>query len=165
MSWLLVIPNISQNKTFFLNCNVGSGKRGHARHKPIMLVDWLSKSMQSGIHTYLILLDFSKATDKVAYKKLLLKLHLNGLRENIINWIKDFLDNRMQSALLNGKNSYNIAVSSGVPHGSVLRPILFLPTLTTSRNRLDPKSGYSQTTQPCILLLISKLIQSSYRKT
>ena len=81
--------------------------------------------LQSGIHTYLIRLDFSKATDKVAHEKLLLKLHLYGLRENIISWIKDFLDNRTQSALLNGKNSYNIAVSSGVPHGSVLRPILF----------------------------------------
>ena len=59
-------------------------------------------------------------------KKLLLKLHFYGIRGNILNWIKDFLDNRTQLGILNGSNSHNIAVSSGVPQGSVLEPILFL---------------------------------------
>ena len=66
----------------------------------IMLVDELSKSMQSGKQTSLILLDFSKAFDKVAHEKLLLKLHFYGIRGNILNWIKDFLDNRTQSVIL-----------------------------------------------------------------
>ena len=108
----------------------------------IMLVDELSKSMQSGKQTDLILLDFSKAFDKVAHEKLLLKLHFYGIRGNILNWIKDFLDNRTQSVILNGTNSDNIAVSSGVPQGSVLGPILFLayindlPEQVRSRVRL-----------------------------
>ena len=55
----------------------------------IMLVDELSKSMQSGKQTDLIFLDFSKAFDKVAHEKLLLKLHFYGIRGNILNWIKD----------------------------------------------------------------------------
>ena len=38
MSWLLVFPNISQNKTFFQNCNMGSGKRGPARHNSLCLL-------------------------------------------------------------------------------------------------------------------------------
>ena len=92
----------------------------------IMLVDELSKSMQSGKQTDLILLDFSKAFDKVAHEKLLSKLNFYAIRGNILNWIKDFLDNRTQSFILNGTNSDHIAVSSGVPQGSVLGPILFL---------------------------------------
>ena len=69
----------------------------------IMLVDELSKSMQSGKQTGLILLDFSKAFDKVAHEKFILsKLHFYGIRGNILNWIKDFLDNRTQSVILNG---------------------------------------------------------------
>ena len=54
------------------------------------------------------------------------KLHFYSIRVNILDWIKDYLDNRTQSVILNGSNSHNIAVSSGVPQGSVLEPILFL---------------------------------------
>ena len=91
-----------------------------------MLVDELAKNMQAKKQTDLILLDFSKAFDKVAHEKLLLKLHFYGIRGNTLNWVKDFLDNRSQSVLLNGSNSDSIPVSSGVPRGSVLGPILFL---------------------------------------
>ena len=91
-----------------------------------MLVDELSKSMQPGKQTDLILLDFSKALDKVDQEKLLLKLHFYGIRGNVLNWIKDFLANRTQSVVLNGSNSHNITVSSGVPQDSVLEPTLFL---------------------------------------
>ena len=83
-----------------------------------------------------------KANAKVAHEKLLLKLHFYGIRGNILNWMKDFLDNRTQSVILNVTNSDNIAVSSGVPQGSVLGPILFLayindlPEQVRSRVRL-----------------------------
>ena len=46
----------------------------------IMLVDELSKNMQMGKQTDIILLDFSKAFDKVAHKRPLQKLHFYGIR-------------------------------------------------------------------------------------
>ena len=57
----------------------------------IMLIDELTKNMQMGKQTDLILLDFSKAFDKVAHEKLLLKLHHYGIRGDTLKWIKDFL--------------------------------------------------------------------------
>ena len=45
-----------------------------------MLIDELAKNMQMGKQTDLILLDLSKAFDKVAHEKLLLKLHHYGIR-------------------------------------------------------------------------------------
>ena len=78
-----------------------------------MLIDEHSKSMQMEKKNWFILLDF----DKVAHEKLLLKLHHYGIRRDILNWIKDLLDNRKQAVVLNGINSDSTPVSSGVPHG------------------------------------------------
>ena len=52
----------------------------------IMLVDELAKNMQMGKQTDFILLDFSKAFDKVAHKKLLLKLNQYGIRGDTLRW-------------------------------------------------------------------------------
>ena len=106
--------------------------------------------MQSGRQTDLILLDFSKAFDKVAHGKLLLKLHFHFIRGNTLNWIKEFLDNRTQSVILKGSNLDSTPVSSGVPQDSVLGPMLFLayindlPDQVKSKVRLfaDDKAMY-----------------------
>ena len=91
--------------------------------------------MQIGKQTGLILLNFSKAFDKVAHEKILLKLHHYGIRRET-HKIKDFLDNRKQAAVINGINSDKISISCGVLQGSVLGPILFLAYINDLPSRV-----------------------------
>ena len=80
-----------------------------------MLVDELYKSVSAKKQVDLVLLDFSKAFDKVSHEKLLLKLSQFGIRGTTLKWIRSFLNNRTQCVVVNGSQSSNISVTSGVP--------------------------------------------------
>ena len=71
-------------------------------------------------------MDFSKVVDKVALKRLLLKLNRFGINNDIIKWIGSFLSNRTQRIVLDGKESDSSSAMSGVLQCFVLAPCLFL---------------------------------------
>ena len=79
----------------------------------------LNKSGQ----TDAVLLDFSKAFDKVDHKLLLSKINNAGIHGPLLNWISSFLTNRLQHVIVEGCLSSPNQVLSGVPQGTVLGPL------------------------------------------
>ena len=69
---------------------------------------------------------FKKAFDSVPHARLLNKLTAYGINVNLLNWIRDFLLNRKQRVVVNASMSDWADVTSCIPQGSVLEPILFL---------------------------------------
>ena len=82
--------------------------------------------MDNQYQTDIILLDFIKAFDKVPHRCLLTKLLHYGIGGHTHKWVETWLIQQIQSVVVDGESSCSVSVTSGVPQGTVLGPLMFL---------------------------------------
>ena len=92
----------------------------------IGMLDQLHTAMEKENYAIGKFIDLRKAFDTLDHNFRQYKLYHYGVRDPAYDWFRDYLYNRTQFVSFNDVHSQNIFVSSGVPQGSILGPLLFL---------------------------------------
>lgn len=89
--------------------------------KQSIMDSFSSNSQLDAVYT-----DFEKAFDKIDHSLLIKKLEIIGILDPLLSWLESFLTNRIQIIKYKSFHSDKIKVTSGVPQGDHLSPLLFL---------------------------------------
>ena len=124
---------LNQRMSSFLEkCNIiydlqfGFRFKYSTSHALIHMTETIPSALDHRKVTCGIFIDLQKAFETVNHEILIKKLEHYGFRGNMNNWFCSYLTSRQQKVIINGFESQPQLLLHGIPHGSVLGPILFL---------------------------------------
>jgi hypothetical protein len=91
----------------------------------LVLTQW-KEEIDKGKVVIGVFLDLKRAFETIDRNLLLRKFERDGVRNNENQWVKSYLECRMQRTCFNGKHSQLRSINLGVPQGSVLGPLMFI---------------------------------------
>jgi hypothetical protein len=123
---LITHLNAYLNSNYMLDSRQHGFRNGQSTVTNLLSFDkHIVKHLNDGKPCDVIMIDFSRAFDKVNHLKLCVKLKRLGIDGCYLKWIVDYLSNRKQYVIYGGALSSMSDVTSGVVQGSCLGPVAF----------------------------------------
>ena len=134
-----------------LTRNQHAYRKGHSTQTCLVeVVNHLYKLIDKKKYTAIASLDLSKAFDSISHSLIIQKLSNLNMSESTLEWVKSYLSNRKQRTKFSSYMSSEAAVTSGVPQGSIIGPLLFLCFTNDLSNEFEGKCkmvAYADDTQ------------------
>ena len=120
------IYNYFQNNELFYNSQYGFRKNHSTELATLEIIDRVIQEMDKYNTPINIYIDLSKAFDTIDHNILLCKLKYYGLNDAALDLCRKYLVNRKQYVEIANIKSEENVITTGVPQGSILGPLLFL---------------------------------------
>ena len=155
------VMDFLDSKNFLSSVQHGFRQKRSCETQLLTTLRDFSQTLNTSGQTDAILLDFSKAFDKVDHKLLLSKINNTGIHGPLFDWISSFLSNRTQYVIVDGCVSEPKAVLSGVPQGTVLGPLFFLIYINDISENLSPGTFLRLFADDSLLYRVIRCIQDA----